>query len=218
GADLAQVNFAGANLEGANFQAPASSGGTGGSGGGSNGGGGSGGGGSPNFDSVLSAVNGAISTVTNSLSVLNQEAQAIKDQNKSSTDLTTTLNKQIGSLVNTNLTTETAKTSALQIAVNLGLQSISITGQRGQALVQTLLTGQAPSGKLPTEPQPGSNPVSSTQTEAPKTPSINTNDATGGSFGPNIGSNATSKTSNALVPPVSIIPPAVVASTLNIQA
>jgi uncharacterized protein YjbI with pentapeptide repeats len=213
GANLVQVDFAGANLQGANFSAPPSDGG----GSGGDGGGGSGGSGPPNFDSVLSAINGAISTVANSLSVLNQEAQAIKDQNKSSSDLATTLNKEIGGLVNTNLTTETAKTSALQIAVNLGLQTISITGQRGQALVHTLLTGEASSSKLPTEPQPGSQPVSSSQTQAPKTPAGGNNTTSGGS-GSTGSFSPTSSSRTSLVPPVSIIPPAVITSTLNIQA
>ena len=213
GANLVRVDFGGANLQGANFSAPQSSGG---GGGGGEGGGSGGGSGPPNFDSVLSAINGAISTVTSSLSVLNQEAQAIKDQNKSSSDLATTLNKEIGGLVNTNLTTETAKTSALQIAVNLGLQTISITGQRGQALVHTLLTGEAPSGKLPTQPQPGTQPVSSSQTQAPNAPGTE-NSTTGGS-GTGTGFNSKSSSRTSLVPPVSIIPPSLIASTLNIQA
>ena len=214
GANLVRVDFGGANLQGANFSAPPSNGG-GGSGG--DGGGGGGGSGPPNFDSVLSAINGAISTVTNSLSVLNQEAQAIKDQNKSSSDLATTLNKEIGGLVNTNLTTETAKASSLQIAVNLGLQTISITGQRGQALVHTLLTGEAPGGKLPTsEAGPGSQPVSSSQTEAPGT-SGSGNGTTSGS-GPTGGFNSRSSSRTSLVPPVSVVPASLIASTLNIQA
>lgn len=207
GADLVRADFAGANLQGANFAAPPSSGGgSGGTGGGSGSGGGS------NFDPVLSAVDQAITTVSNGLNVLNQEAQAIKDQGKSSADLTSVLNKEVGSLVNTNLTSETAQISSLQLAVNLGLQSVSITGQRGAAVLHTLFTGQ-PS----TVPKSSNQNVSATTTQIPDlsaTTKVATGTSTNGTTSRGSSANGSAATQRPLV---SSIPTSTLASALNIQ-
>jgi uncharacterized protein YjbI with pentapeptide repeats len=208
GANLVQVDFAGANLQGANFSAPPPNGGGGGTGGGGSGGGSGG----SNFDAVLSTVNQAITTVSNGLNVLNQEAQAIKAQNQASSGLTTTLNKEVGSLVNTNLTTETAKISSLQLAVNLGLQTIGITGQRASGVLQTLLTGQP--STLPKQ----SSDVSQTQTQIPDlgattravTSAVNGTSANGSNSNGSYGANTRH-------PFVSSIPPSTLSSALNIQ-
>lgn len=198
GANLQQADFSGANLQGANFQAPPGGGGTGG---------GAGSGGS-NFATVLGSVDQAISTVARGLDVLNREAQAIKDQSKASSDLTSVLNKEIGGLVNGNLTAITAKVSSLQIAYNLGLRSESITGQRARGLLQTLMTGQVTA--IP-QSSDSHNPVSSTATQVPNQVDL-TNGNLGNGLNPGTGANG-----KALLPPISSIPSSVVSTALNIH-
>ena len=206
GANLASADFAGANLQGANFAVPPPSGGGGGTGGG-------GGGGGPSFEAVLGSVNQAISTVNNGLDILNQEAQAIKDQSKSSSDLTSVLNKEVGNLVNTNLTAETAKISSLQLAVNLGLQTISITGQRAQGLLQTLFTGQ--STTIPTSSPQEAHKASQTTTQFPNQSQAS---LTGNSSNGPLGTTSNKSTKNGvLVPPINPVPSSLLSTALNLQ-
>lgn len=113
-------------------------GGDGEGGGGSGGGGGGGGSGTPDLSGVLSSVDKALAAAANGFDVLNRENQLIKDQSNSLSKLNDTLNSEVGSLVNSNLTTAHAQLLALQLQRDLGAQIINITGDRARSVLQSL--------------------------------------------------------------------------------
>ncbi|HEX9461333.1 MAG TPA: hypothetical protein VGB82_01920 [Alphaproteobacteria bacterium] len=117
-------------------------GGDGGDGGGSGGGGV----GPPDLTGVLSSLDKALAAATNSLTVLNRENQSIKDQSNSLANLNSTLNSQVGALVNINLTSQRAQVLAQQLQSALGTQIISITGARARSILHSLLDNAVGAG------------------------------------------------------------------------
>jgi len=84
---------------------------------------------------ALTAINSAITTVSNALAALGSSVSRIQNQSTFTGKLIDTLNAGVGNLVDADLAQESAKLQALQIKQQLGVQALSIANQSPQSLL-----------------------------------------------------------------------------------
>jgi flagellin len=85
--------------------------------------------------SALSAINTAITEVSNSLAALGASAEQIDLQTTFATKLIDILNSGVGNLVDADMAAESAQLTSLQVKQQLGVQALSIANQSPQAIL-----------------------------------------------------------------------------------
>ena len=84
---------------------------------------------------ALSAINTAITSVSNKLAALGSAASSIDNQSTFTGQLIDVLNQGVGNLVDANMAQESAQLQSLQIKQQLGVQALSIANQAPQLIL-----------------------------------------------------------------------------------
>ena len=84
---------------------------------------------------ALSAINTAITSVSNKLAALGSAASSIDNQSTFTGQLIDVLNQGVGNLVDANMAQESAQLQSLQIKQQLGVQALSISNQAPQLIL-----------------------------------------------------------------------------------